>query len=118
MKTDPKLESMRGMSDPMPFAFSLLDKGKNVLVHAVIFTSYEACGDSDAQIGIFPAPADDPRMGEFVKYCWRNYLKGKKDEINKQLVEVEKNIASHDAEIQRLKQELETKEREMINVKS
>lgn len=80
------LDHLRGMSNPLAFGFNLL-KTDRVLVHAVIFTSYEIGDDGEIKLA---EPKDDPRMKLFVHYCLSNHADSKLKVLEKVMDDIEK----------------------------
>ena len=93
-ESKPKLADMRGMSDPMFFAFDVLDHGNRMLCHAVIFTSYEIASGSERKLKLC-SPEDEPRLRSFIKYCFDNYCSKEKQELTKELERLETRMAEH-----------------------
>ncbi len=73
------LTHLRGMSEPFGFTFNVLDKGRKLLIHAVIFTSYEVADDD--RIMKLPEPDCDPRMKAFLHFCMENHGKKTQDAL-------------------------------------
>lgn len=108
----PELSNIRGMSEPHGFSFNVLDKGRTVLVHAVVFTSYETAADSDRSLA-FPDPEKEPRMRAFVDYCIHNYGQKAKEQLEKavddlahQIDERKRALNQLDHQIKKLKREV------------
>lgn len=104
------LNALRGMSEPLAFTFNVLDKGNALLVHAVIFTSYEVA-DGDRTIKL-AAPENDPRMSEFVNYCLKNYAKEGKERLQNSLREIEKEIEDRKRFLKEVDQQIRQLEKE------
>lgn len=105
-----ELEQLRGMSEPMPFLFNTLDHGRRLLVHAVIFTSYEVADNE--RVMELARPELDIRMAEFIKYCVNNYAKEAKQKLEKLVDEHERStkkarrdLAELDRKIEQLNKE-------------
>ncbi len=98
------LHNLRGMSEPLAFAFNLLDpKKKTMLVHAVIFTSYTA---GDETVIHLATPEDDPRMASFINYCMSNYGKKAKDALAEAVKKGAEEVDQIERKIIELKREL------------
>lgn len=85
------LDHLRGMGEPLAFEFKTLDRGKSILIHAVIFTSYEV-SDRDREIKI-ATPEGDPRMAAFMNFCMKNYAIEERDRIQGYIDSLVKEIA-------------------------
>ncbi len=105
MKAGNELMHLRGMSEPFGFTFNVLEKGTgNLLVHAVIFTSYEASGD-DKMI-TFPGPEVDPRMAAFIQFCIQNYGKEARESLQQSIKAGAQTLNEMNLKIKQLKGQL------------
>lgn len=112
------LSNMRGLSDPMFFEFNISKDRQRMLVHGVIFSSFEISKYSDKKIGILELDKD-PRMRAFVKFVWVNYLKenramlkelvrigeGKATALAAEIAELEHKMSAHADELAKVEKE-------------
>lgn len=86
------LEDLRGMSEPFAFSFNINKRNPHgaLLVHAVIFTSYEV-GDNEQTIHLC-TPEDDPRMGPFINFCIDNYGKSTKEKLQEHILQASRQL--------------------------
>ena len=72
-----------------------------MLVHAVIFASFETHADSDRPINL-PSPEQDPRMGAFINYALKNFAAQRKKFLDVQIDGLEKEIESRKRDLKEL----------------
>lgn len=100
------LENCSGMSDPFYFSFNIKDKGRKMLCHAVIFTSFEMVGASESTIPLCTLDRD-PRMRRFVEFVWQNFLKERETELNQKVAELEREILNRKKSLTQLESEIQ-----------
>jgi len=97
-----ELAFVRGMSEPFFFRANIIKPGNKVLIHAVVFTSFEVPGKGEEDITIC-SDDRDPRMRAFVEFVWTNFLK----ERGAELVATMRRIEEKDADLAQIKKDLE-----------
>lgn len=111
----PDISHCRGMSEPFGFEFSLLNKHRTMLVHAVIFASFETFADT-RQIDWPVTPEQDPRMDAFINYAFKNFAEQRKKLLNVQLDGLEKQIASRTRELKEMEHIIKNLKKESEHV--
>jgi hypothetical protein len=105
------LATLRGMSEPFPFRFELTED-RNLVFHAVIFTSYEVHRTSKAEVD-FRAIDKDPRCELFKEYFWDNHFEAEQarliSKVTRPLAELVKDLGDDAVALRKELEELKRK---------
>lgn len=96
------ITEVRGMSEPLFFAFNVKKNKGRLIGHAICFTSFELM-DGDALLKL-AAEDDDPRMTHLIHFIWENHLKHKADKLKKAIEASRQEIDELDAKLDQTKQ--------------
>jgi len=102
MKPEEAFNKPLGMSEPFFFSANVSKDKRTIIFHCVIFTSFEVPAGGDTNEVLICSENVDPRMPDFLKFVWSNWLKDKKKEFEGRLAEVEREMEKRNTEIKAL----------------
>lgn len=98
-------DSVLGMSEPFFFSANVAKDKRRMIFHCVVFTSFEVpAGGSECEYTICFDDCD-PRMPEFIKFVWKNFLSERKHELEKLLAEAQKITVEERKELDKLEKQ-------------